>query len=456
MVLLVWVLYNRVRLKMQSHQNTALSSWQPLLCHDEAHGVLQSLREIAEVLRDPDKTQHGTIDIEFKGQPFSLGSGSAGVAVFLAYLEKSGLFPDVRQSAFEQMNRAIEAVASQYTMPSLYGGFTGVGWAAEHVTKLLAESSEDLNSDLDGAVEQYVRVSPWKDDYDLISGLVGIGIYCLERDGSPGANHALELIVDRLHETAERSEDETTVTWFTPRELLIRMQTEKYPHGFYNLGVAHGVPGVIALLGRIYSSGIAREKTGWLLDRAVTWLLKQRLPAGANSSFADVIAQGATSNDCRLAWCYGDAGIAAALLLAARCTGTESWEAEALAIAQRSARRAPETCGVTDACVCHGSAGLAHIFNRIYQATQDQLYADTARFWLERTLQFHEPGKGAAGYLTWGMGEKEAIELQPKLGLIQGIAGIGLVLLAALSDVEPCWDRVFQMDVSPRRTLTHD
>src|SRR5438046_670326 len=157
MVLLVWVLYNRLALKMQSPQNAALSNWQPLLRPDDAQGILQSLREIAELLRDPDNAQHAKIDKEFQGQPFSLGGGAAGLAVFLAYLEKSALFPGIRQSAFEQMNRAIEAVATQYTMPSLYGGFTGVAWAAEHVTKLLAESSEDLNSDLDSAVEQYVR-----------------------------------------------------------------------------------------------------------------------------------------------------------------------------------------------------------------------------------------------------------------------------------------------------------
>jgi len=47
------------------------------------------------------------------------------------------------------------------------------------------------------------------------------------------------------------------------------------------------------------------------------------------------------------------------------------------------------------------------------------------------------------------MGANETIELQPKLGLIQGIAGVGLVLLAAVSDLEPSWDRVFQTDVPP-------
>ncbi len=438
---------------MRSTQNTTI--WEPLLRGHEAEGALQSLREIAEVLRNP--RQHLETDEEFKIQSFSLGSGSAGIAVFLAYLEKSGIFPGVRQAAFEQMNHAIEAVASEFTRPALYAGFTGVGWAAEHVTKLLSESSEDLNSDLDGAVEQFVSVTPWKDDYDLISGLVGLGIYCLERDGAPVAKHALELIVERLFETAERPQDEDTLTWFTPPELLIPQQLERSPYGFYNLGLAHGVPGVIALLGRTYSAGIAQDKTKWLLDRAVTWLLKQRLPETAVSCFGDLIARDvAIREDCRLAWCYGDAGIAAALLLAARCTGTKSWEAEALDIAQRSARRAPDTCGVTDACVCHGSAGLAHIFNRIYQATRDELYARTARFWLEWTLQFRKPGKEAAGYLSWGMGANETLELQPKLGLIQGISGVGLALLAAVSDLEPSWDRVFQTDIPPRRTLTHD
>ncbi|HEV3036815.1 MAG TPA: lanthionine synthetase C family protein [Candidatus Angelobacter sp.] len=441
---------------MPSHFNAVLSPWQPLLRNHEAQGVLQSLREIAELLQNPGPAEHGATDIDFQRQSFSLGSGSAGIAVFLAYLEKSGLGSGARPAAFEQMNRAIEVVASQFTFPGLYGGFTGVGWAAEHVTRLLAESQEDLNSDLDSAVEQYVQVSPWKEDYDLISGLVGLGIYCLERSASSGAGRALELIVERLYETAEHSKGEDIVTWFTPPSLLIPTQLEKYPQGFHNLGVAHGVPGVIALLGRTCSAGIAKDKASWLLDRAVAWLLRQRLPAGSNSMFASVIAPGPPMNDCRLAWCYGDAGIAAALLLAARCTGNSSWEAEALAIAQHSARRAPDQCGVTDACVCHGSAGLAHIFNRIYQATNDELCANAARLWLERTLAYREPGKGAAGYLIWGTDEQEKLELQSKLGLIQGIAGIGLVLLAAVSDVEPNWDRVFQTDIPRAELPPHD
>ena len=39
--------------------------------------------------------------------------------------------------------------------------------------------------------------------------------------------------------------------------------------------------------------------------------------------------------------------------------------------ARAAARRTLETAGVQDHGLCHGSAGLGHLFNRIYQASGD-------------------------------------------------------------------------------------
>jgi hypothetical protein len=255
------------------------------------------------------------------------------------------------------------------------------------------------------------------------------------------------LILERLAELAEVSGNGTT--WFTPPELLPPQQRELYPNGYYNLGLAHGVPGIIALLGRMYSAGIAPARTSSLLDGAVRWLLQQRLPEKAKSSFAPFIAPDQKAEDCRLAWCYGDGGLAAAVLLASRHTGNKDWEDEALQIARRAAQRDPESCHVRDVSFCHGSAGLAHIFNRFYQATHDELFAQTSRFWLERTLQFRQPGTGAAGYSVLVPDEQLNINFQPRYGLIEGVAGVGLPFLAAVTDVEPLWDRMFMVDVPP-------
>lgn len=47
------------------------------------------------------------------------------------------------------------------------------------------------------------------------------------------------------------------MTWWTNPAWLIPETREKCPRGYYNLGLAHGVPGVIGLLGRACAPGVA-------------------------------------------------------------------------------------------------------------------------------------------------------------------------------------------------------
>jgi hypothetical protein len=78
---------------------------------------------------------------------------------------------------------------------------------------------------------------------------------------------------------------------------------------------------------------------------------------------------------------------------------------------------------VVDASICHGSAGLAHIFNRLYQATGQSVFRSAAEEWLQHLVE------------TW------CPDAEP--GLLTGAAGVGLVLLAASTPHEPRWDRLF-------------
>jgi lantibiotic modifying enzyme len=420
---------------------TKLHPWRLLLDEDHGQAVLASIREI-----------EGALESHLKGRELpttsdvDLAEGTAGIAVFFAYLQASGLAP-MRELAFDCLAPAIGALAARPMTASLYAGFTGIAWATQHIAILLGDSSEELGNDIDLALQTYLAHSPWSHDYDLINGLVGLGVYCLERANSPVAMRCLELIVERLSELAEPSGD--GLRWHTGPNLLTPRQRKHHPQGYYNLGLAHGLPGIIALLGRIHAAGISREKTGRLLEGAVKWLLRQRLPYSAESSFAAFHAPERQPEDCRLAWCYGDAGLAAALFLAARGVEEKSWEQEALVIARRAAARSSQTCRVVDACFCHGSSGLAHIFNRLYQATHDEVLSAASRYWIERTLEFCNLGDGPAGYRLTASDDSGKRELQEKYGILVGIAGIGLSLLAATSAVEPCWDRMFLLDIPP-------
>jgi hypothetical protein len=250
-------------------------------------------------------------------------------------------------------------------------------------------------------------------------------------------------VVDRLAETAERQGN--GVTWWTDPAWVAPETRAEFPRGYYNVGLAHGVPGVIGLLGRVCAAGVARDKARSLLDGAVRWLLDQDGP----ESFPCWAAPGAAGDTARLAWCYGDPGVAAALLGAARCVGESAWESAALAIARRAAQRPYEEAGIKDAGLCHGSAGVAHLFNRMFHATGEPRLAEAARSWFEQTLAMRRPGRGIGGYEAWepdGAGSADR-------GLLTGATGIALALLAATTYIEPLWDRMLLVSI-PERPAT--
>jgi lantibiotic modifying enzyme len=423
--------------------------WQPLLRGVWKDRALESIQAIVDDLAPLARTP---------GDDPSLESGTTGLALLHGYLAQAGCGQDHAATAVCLLQQATALVADEPVLASLYSGLAGVGWALAHLGGRLPglDAADDL-AEIDEALLLHLEQSPWSDDYDLIRGLVGLGVYALERL-SPGAEApsraaaCLERVLDHLTETAERRPE--GVTWFTKPAWLSAEARAKAPGGYYNLGLAHGVPGVVALLGQVGAatplSPCERTEEGGrvraLLDGAVAWLLAQERPGG----FAGWVEPGKDADrPARLAWCYGDPGVAAALLGAARCVQEPAWERQALAIARRAARRPAEHAGVRDAGLCHGAAGLAHLFNRMYQATGEPELGEAARLWLMRTLQMRQPGRGVGGYEAWMRGDEGASAWVADGSLLVGAAGIALALLAAVTPVEPAWDRMLLVAIPP-------
>jgi len=374
----------------------------------------------------------------------SLADGDAGLAIFFAYLAQAGLTVRGFEPAERFLDAAQALLATAPMTPSLYQGFTGVAWATEHLTRRMFQSDDDNpNEAIDEALQDYLTQSPWVDDFDLVSGLVGVGVYALERLPRPSASVLLGLVIDRLRESAERTAD--GITWHTAPQLLSPSQRDRCPGGHHNLGVAHGVPGVIALLGRACAAGVARATAASLLDGAVAWLLAHQLPTGFGASFGWAVAPGIEGRPARSAWCYGDPGIAAALLVAAHGAGRGEWEREAIALAHQAVDRPVEQTRVRDAGLCHGAAGLAHIFNRLAQSTRDPRLADGARTWFAHALEMHRPGCGIGGFAARNVAQDGSESWAAERGLLTGAAGVGLALLAAITPIEPAWDRMLLM-----------
>jgi lantibiotic biosynthesis protein len=426
------------------------AAWQPLLRGPLAESARRAIAAVAAECAKRAAERRGIAARKRTTLDPSLSGGSAGLAILYAYLSRTRGGRRYEQPAFRFLREAGDAVESVTMFPWLYSGFSGIAWAMAHVEGMLATSAERHSTeDVDEALKDFVSRPGWKADYDLVGGLVGLGVYALERLPAPRAASCLEGIVDRLEELAERRDGGTT--WHTRPALLPPHQRKEAPRGYYNVGLAHGVPGVIAILGAAWAAGVRRRAARRLLEGAVRWVLRQDVEHRGATSFPAWVIPGRPAEACRSAWCYGSPGVATALFWAARNVGEKSWEQEALRIAGAAAERGADHAGVADAGLCHGAAGLGHIFNRLYQATGDETLMAAARFWFQRTLEMRRPGSGLGGFSALVGREDGSTYWDDVLALLTGAPGIALALLAATTAIEPAWDRMLLVSSPVRR-----
>lgn len=370
-----------------------------------------------------------------------------GKPLLHAYLAKARSSDAHAARADELIDRAIDTMERVRSRPSLYGGFTGVGWLCAHVDALFERSDDDAYDQVDQEVLRACQPDPTPLEYDLISGIVGRGVYFLERRPHPIAHEGMSLVVDALERHSRQFGDETT--WLTPPTQLPQWQRERAPEGYYNLGVAHGVPGIIGILGEMRRFGFSSPRAEALLMGAARWVLSQKRPDGSYSSWIRPDDEPTTS---RVAWCYGALGVSVALLLSARALEDAALEREALDIALGAAARR-HGAGTVDAGLCHGAAGNAHLFNRLYQATGRLPFRDAAVFWFNCALRMRTEGTGVGGYRAWKPAFTAGTMTDPRweddAAFLTGASGVALAFLAATSAVEPAWDRVLLSSLEP-------
>jgi hypothetical protein len=131
--------------------------------------------------------------------------------------------------------------------------------------------------------------------------------------------------------------------------------------------------------------------------------------------------------------------------------GEHAWESEALDIAHRAAQRPPEESGVVDAGLCHGAVGLGHIFNRMFQVTGETRFKEAAQSWFENALDMRRVGQGIAGFSAFMRDDYGKECWIGQRGILTGVTGIALALLAATTDIDPQWDRMLLLSIAVRR-----
>jgi hypothetical protein len=411
--------------------------WRPLLSGEAAARALAAASDVAAVTSRGATYYPDNLEAEgFQVVENALSGGRAGQCLLHAYLALHGAGDAHADTAIDLLDQATDAAAGLRLSASLYLGFPGIAWAAAHLAgRLFAEEEDDGNREVDEILWRALSRSSWEGTYDLLTGLVGLGVYALERLPRPSAVRCLEGVIGQLAGRAEHTPEGATL--FSPVASLPPQYQKEFPAGAYVLGMAQGIAGVIALLGSACRAGVATREARPLLAAMVAWLLARERPPDRSDRFPHYHFPGVEPFPSGLGWRMGDLGITASLLVAARGAGEAAWEAAARRIALAAAERRPAEGESPGPGLGDGAAGIGHVFNRLYQATGELELGKAAHFWFGHALALREPGTGIAGFRVPYRGA-----LLDEPGLIRGATGIGLALLAAVSHVDPAWDRV--------------
>lgn len=329
----------------------------------------------------------------------SLANGLSGCALGAAALQHHG--PALEALARSALRAAFEVARVRPLAASLWGGFVGVAYVADRVI----HEDVDPNVEVDRTILELLRRGV-VEEYDLIDGLAGIAVYTLARpETAPLRNEILEAIVARLEDLAMERGD--GYTWGTPPARPGALGGAS-PYR-YNLGMAHGVPGVMATLAAIWASS-GDPRAAELAKGASRWILAQESPKSRSSRFPTAVDEWGLGPPGRTAWCYGDPGVAAALLQTAKHLHDVELLSEAGRIGAAIARRPFEATGIVDAGLCHGAGGIALVMERFAAATGDVEFAKAEAAWRARALKLYASDERKSGYLNGELGVALAVD----------------------------------------------
>lgn len=404
-------------------RRSAPRAWAPVLHGRERLAALDAARSLVEGL--PPAQQ--LVDP-------SLVYGAAGLGLACALLFTQTGEPAVGLKARSYFERSKELVDfADSVLPGLFSGMPGIAWSWAVAAPLLGARPDasllDRSADL---LQEYVDSQFCTKDVELVDGLAGMGLFACVVPSTERRKRLAASIYRRVIALAERSDG--GLTWRKPIRHGAQPHDRASGAFTHNMGLAHGVLGVISMLSAWRRTGIAPTGAERALAQAERWYQIHCARDGAGVPVAPYFADAPEAERVRLAWCYGDLGAVAALSQSAFASRDEA-QLDALWrwLDASLGRPDADSFGLTDVGICHGTAGLATILHRLGVDGRYPAGLEGARrFYLETIRRVADDVSAVPA-------TEAHIDDANSLGFLTGSAGTVAALVGAVSDFPPVW-----------------
>lgn len=364
---------------------------------------------------------------------YGLYTGEFGTLLFSFYYSRLTNNPNHTLLTEEYAERLSNRFLLEMNLHTFCNGFAGILYLFEFLREndFIEMDISNSQSLLENYLITRMRHDIHQQKYDFMHGALGVGLYFLKK----GTNSEyIQELIHFLYQTSEKEDSNKYLKW----KSVIKHENNLIG---YNLSLSHGISSIIIFLSRTINCGMKDERIIEMLSGTVNYMLLQKRDFTQFGSYfpSYIINSHDPVSKSRLAWCYGDLGIGMALWQAGKTIDNSVWKEMGLEILLRSTQRQEYAdTFVIDAGICHGSAGLAMIYRRMYLETGRNEFNDAANYRLNQTLSMAIFEDGYAGYKTC-----ERDKWKCDYSLLTGIAGIGMVLVSFIAEDKQMWDEMF-------------
>lgn len=409
-------------------------------------------------------------------QPSSLANGLLGASTVLFALSHQD--KSLINYAHKYLVEAIEAksFAGIGTMSGLSGvlyvlnvaqgaGVRGYKTLRENIiTKLVSDSFRLLQ-----LCERDPSSLSWE-SYDIMNGLSSVAMQLLKCRDQEAAKVAQAIARYLTSRVCVPSKDLLArPSWSIPPENEpTELDKQMYPYGDANLGMAHGIAGVLAYLAHYVEFNELRSGSEFIdhmlrvadMLRSYEITIESATPRDAYRAFParlyigdDNAIQLEKSKDTRAAWCYGTPGVSCAIYQVGRVVNRMdlSASAETLLLSHLSAPR--DAYNLDGPTLCHGYGGLAMVLDRFWKWTNNNVF----RSQRDKAInilweQFYETDS-PFGFRHWmpdsknGWRDAQSYRKINSVGLLEGSSGIALLYESVTGSIsEGIWRSCFGTD----------
>lgn len=386
----------------------------------------------------------------------SLSDGLASLCVLFSELNKIYPNKNYDKIAHKFLTLITKTLnENNYISLSLWGGICGIALSSACMSDGFSRYRNFLNSVnksiiylLNEKLKFLKSVSTLKEKYyDVMYGLAGIANYCMLFLDSKEMIVSFKLIVEYFISLCkDYSIDGMYYPGFTINAVgspFIQNKKSKY---YVNLGLSHGIPGVLLILVKSYMKGIRLsghlKAIQYLKDILLnSYIINQKrwpdsiiFHNGSNKGILEKCYM-------RDAWCYGTPGVAYVMLKTAEALNDGHLKTISVNAMLNSLKHQR---GAIPPTFCHGYAGLLYLSNRFYKDTKIESFNDYQKSLVRKIFSSYNR-QYAFGFKNIDIVEGKKCQTD-NFGLLSGTIGIMLSLLAVYYGRKTPWDVAFLLD----------